>query len=45
MDIESRLEPMQEWCTNVGIRFTPTYFVNGYQLPDSYKLDDLKQIL
>ncbi len=28
---------MNKWCIDTGIAFTPTFFVNGYQLPDIYK--------
>lgn len=42
---ESKLGAMEEWCENNTIKFTPTYFLNGYQLPDLYKLIDLQAIL
>lgn len=30
-----------DWCQQAGIRATPTVFVNGYQLPELYRLEDL----
>lgn len=36
-----KLRKMHEWCTKTDIQFTPTFFINGRQLPDSYKLKDL----
>ncbi|HET6724219.1 MAG TPA: vitamin K epoxide reductase family protein [Chitinophagaceae bacterium] len=43
--LEAKLNAMKMWCNETGIKFTPTYFVNGYQLPEVYKVEDLKQIL
>jgi protein-disulfide isomerase len=40
-----KLEMMEKWCEETVIHFTPTIFVNGYQLPEVYKLDDLKHLL
>ncbi len=34
-----------EWCDLVEITFTPTIFVNGYKLPDLYRLEDIKYLL
>jgi protein-disulfide isomerase len=33
---------MDQWCNKVGIEFTPTFFINEYQLPEIYNLEDLK---
>lgn len=41
----SKLEEMREWCDKMKISFTPTYFINGYQLPEIYSLYDLKYFL
>lgn len=41
----SKIEAMDKWCKGMNISFTPTFFVNDYQLPESYKLDDLKHLL
>ena len=42
---ESKLEAMNKWCREVDISFTPTFFVNGYQLPETYTIEDLKYLL
>lgn len=36
---------MHEWCNTVDIKFTPTFFIDGYQLPDKYSINDLKYFL
>ncbi len=40
-----KLRSMSEWCKQVGISFTPTFFINGYQLPEMYSISDLKYFL
>lgn len=40
-----KVEAMRVWCDKVGIEFTPTFFVNGYQLPEIYNVADLKYFL
>jgi protein-disulfide isomerase len=40
-----RLENMDSWCRKTGISFTPTFFVNGHQLPEVYNVEDLKDLL
>ena len=37
-----KLKLMKSWYDQMKIEFTPTFFVNGYQLPDQYRIDDLK---
>lgn len=37
-----KIEAMRIWCDGMGISFTPTFFANGYQLPDTYNIMDLK---
>lgn len=34
-----------DWCQQARISATPTVFVDGYILPDLYRLDDLKWVL
>lgn len=41
----SKIEAMHKWCTKMDIHFTPTLFINGYQLPDEYNIEDLKYFL
>jgi protein-disulfide isomerase len=36
---------MDSWCQEIGIAYTPTFFVNGYQLPKMYKIEDLKYLM
>lgn len=33
---------MRRWCDAMKIRSTPTIFVNGYELPDGYRIAELK---
>jgi protein-disulfide isomerase len=40
-----KLDAMRIWCDKTGINFTPTFFVNGYQLPEIYSVSDLKYFL
>jgi uncharacterized membrane protein len=40
-----KIEKMDRWCTSMNIQFTPTFFINGYQLPESYSIYDLKYFL
>ncbi|KEO73663.1 vitamin K epoxide reductase family protein [Anditalea andensis] len=40
-----KLAAMRTWCAEMDILFTPTFFVDGYQLPEMYTVEDLKYIL
>lgn len=40
-----KINSMSEWCTAVNIEHTPTFFLNGYKVPDAYDLNDLKYFL
>lgn len=42
---ESKVERMYEWCQAMDIHFTPTIFINGYQMPDAYSLKDINYFL
>ena len=42
---EAQIEAMRQWCDQTGIVFTPTFFVNGRQLPEIYTVSDLKYFL
>lgn len=42
---DAKVEAMDKWCKQTEIAFTPTFFVNGYQLPDVYNIGDLKYFL
>lgn len=41
----TKVEAMSTWCKQEEIAFTPTLFINGYQLPDVYNIGDLKYFL
>lgn len=41
----SKIDAMRAWCDTTQISFTPTFFVNGQQLPDMYTVNDLKYFL
>jgi len=50
MDVEhakqaDKIEAMFKWCNDMEIIATPTIFVNGYQLPDAYDIEDLQYFL
>jgi hypothetical protein len=38
-------EKQKEWCDMAEIAFTPTILVNGYKLPEPYRLDDPKYLI
>ena len=42
---EAEIDKMQAWCKNAEILYTPTFYVNGYRLPENYKFEELKYIL
>jgi len=44
-DQTTKIDAMAKWCDETEISFTPTIFINGYQLPDTYWADDLKYFL
>jgi len=41
----SELNNMHKWCEKVGINFTPTFFINGYQIPDNYSIEDISHFI
>ena len=41
-DIEAEFWKHEAWRKKTQIRATPTVLVNGYQLPESYKIEDLR---
>ncbi|HMI02720.1 MAG TPA: vitamin K epoxide reductase family protein [Pedobacter sp.] len=42
---EHKIEAMTEWCKKTEIKFTPTFFINGHELPANYNVNDLKYFL
>jgi len=41
----SKIAAMKSWCNTINITFTPTIFINGYQLPNVYSIEDLQYFL
>jgi thiol-disulfide isomerase/thioredoxin len=41
-DIETEFQKHELWREKTKLRATPTILVNGYQLPDNYKIEDLR---
>ncbi|TCD27795.1 peptidase C39 [Pedobacter psychrodurus] len=35
----------KHWCEMAEITFTPTIFINGYKLPEPYRLEDIEYLL
>lgn len=44
-DVDVLLELQQQWSDKAKIAFTPTVFINGYELPKQYIANDLKRII
>ena len=40
-----KLSKMKAWCDEVDIQFTPTIFINGYQLPKTYQIKDISYFI
>ncbi len=40
-----KIKLMERWSKEMEITFTPTIFINGYQLPDAYNIEDLQYFL
>jgi uncharacterized membrane protein len=38
-------DAMKKWCDETSITHTPTIFVNGKRLPETYNIEELKNIL
>jgi hypothetical protein len=41
-DIETEFQKHETWVEATQLRATPTIFVNGYKLPDNYKIEDIR---
>jgi len=39
------IEAMYQWCKSMKITYTPTIFINGYELPPDYNIQDLYYFL
>ena len=42
---DHKLEAMATWCRKMNVVATPTFFINGHQLPDAYSIEDLEYFL
>ncbi len=42
---DAKIKAMEHWCNETDIQFTPTFFINGYQLPEIYGIEDVKYLL
>ena len=40
--VEEIMSHHNKWCQMINIEATPTIYVNGYELPNWYKVEDLK---
>jgi hypothetical protein len=43
--VEPLMEQMKAWCERTGIKYTPTFFLNGHSLPLGYSIEDLEYVL
>lgn len=41
---ESKIDLMKHWCDDAEIAFTPTIFINGKRLLETYNIHELKNI-
>ncbi|MBN7814697.1 vitamin K epoxide reductase family protein [Algoriphagus pacificus] len=42
---KEKIIAMDQWCKQESILQTPTLFINGYELPSTYSISDLKYLL
>jgi len=42
---EEMVKLMEDWCEKEDIAYTPTLFIDGYELPKEYHVEDLKYLL
>jgi protein-disulfide isomerase len=42
---DHKISAMHDWCKAEKITHTPTIFINGYELPEEYSIEDLKEVL
>ncbi len=45
IDVEADLKEHEAWAETAAIQFTPTFFINGRQMPGQYKIEDLAVLL
>lgn len=44
-EMKTVTEKQKAWCSLTEIAFTPTILINGYKLPEPYRLEDIKYLL
>ena len=44
-DLPEVTKKQKAWCELTEIMFTPTIFIDGYKLPEPYRLEDIKYLL
>lgn len=42
---EEKIKAMLDWSENENITYTPTIFIDGFELPKTYTIEDLKYLL
>lgn len=42
MEVLQEFKTHEEWINRSGLRTTPTILINGYKLPDNYKIEDMR---
>ena len=42
LEVEVEFQRHEKWKEKTQLRSTPTIVVNGYKLPDNYKIEDLR---
>lgn len=43
-DVSYTLKKHESWARGSNVQFTPTIFINGYELPKQYKTNDLRRM-
>lgn len=44
-EMNTLTQKQKKWCEEAKIDFTPTLLVNGYKLPEPYRLEDIKYLI
>lgn len=42
---QEKIRKMSQWCNDMKVRVTPTIYVDGKELPDTYSIYELKNVL
>jgi thiol-disulfide isomerase/thioredoxin len=41
----AKLAAMSKWCKDIDVAATPTFFIDGNQMPDAYSIEDIQYFL